>query len=247
MTHDGSEAAISPAEVSAELTAPDGVRLAFPRLSAARPAIVEPLAIVIEAAYREQLLALSPTIDASALELAAALVYAELQVLLAELERQRLEGSWRRELWDAQGQPLLALPGQRSRAKRLQISAGAGRPLTVCFGKRARTVLTPDGLETRIYAAGDGCGLVHPDSTGLRRPGFRAYCHRCRQRETARQDAAQFELIARWQGRERVLASFPDHDSPSPAWHGHCTSCGQPYVADSARITRCEDCRNRHQ
>jgi hypothetical protein len=247
MRHKSSEAAVSPAAVSAELSAHDGVRVAFPGLTAARPAIIEPLAVVMDAAYRELLLAMSPANSASAVEVAATRTYAELQALLAELEGQSLEGGWRRELWDAQAQPVFALPGQKTLAKRLQIEAAYGRPLTVCFGKRSRSVLTPAGNETRVYPFGDGCGLVHPDSTGFRRPSFRLYCNECRKHETARADAAQFELIARWQGRERVLASFPDRDGPVTAWHGKCTSCGRPYAAESARITRCERCRSGHR
>jgi hypothetical protein len=246
MAHRGSEALELAAVVSVEQTAQAGVRLAFPGLAAARPAIVPPLAEVIEAACGVQLLGRSPRLEPARLQQAAASVFAELQALLAGLVGERLEGSWRRELWDAHSQPLLALSWQRGLAKRLQLQAAAGRPLTVCFGKRARSLPLPAPHQAQVYAFGDGCGLVHPDATGLRRPSFRYYCHDCRRRESSRQAAAVSDGVARWQGRERVLA-YDANGEPVPAWYGQCSRCPNHFTSLQAQVRRCPRCQAGHR
>ena len=245
MDHEDREAAPTTAVVSVELTAQDGIRLAFPALSAARPTIVEPLALIAEAAHSELIRDRTPAASAQALEHAAAAVFSELQAYLAPLRGQRLEGSLRRELWDAHWQPVFALVSKRALAKQLQLAAADGQPLTVCFGKRARLVHTPTGPAKRVYPNGDGCGLVHPDSTGLRRPSFRIYCPTCRARETNRQQHAERDMLALWAGREPVLTTTHEGKLAS-AYYGTCR-CGNDYLTTSARVTRCERCRRAHR
>lgn len=208
MAHARSEADHRGVDVSADRSAHAGIRLSFPDLSAARPAIVAPLAQLVDAAHRELASAL-PVLSPQELVQAASVVFSEMQALLLTLRGQHLEGAWRRELWDAQWQPILALH-DGSLAKRLQLQASDGEPLTVCFGKRARSTAVAPPHQKQVYPYGDGCGLVHPDSTGLRRPSFRYYCPRCRQQETKRQAKARSDSVGDWLGFEPVL-TFDEH------------------------------------
>lgn len=186
-----------------------------------------------------------PLLPPQELAQAASLVFSEIQALLLTLRGEHLEDTWRRELWDAQWQPVLALH-DRALAKRLQLQASDGKPLTVCFGKRARTIAVPPPHHKQVYPYGDGCGLVHPDSTGLRRPSFRNYCPRCRQRETRRQTKARSDAVAQWLGLEPVLA-FDEHGQPLPAWLGSCSRCGKDFFTTDRRVRRCNDCRAGHR
>jgi hypothetical protein len=230
--------------LSAERSAQTGIRLAFPGLSAARPAVVAPLAQLVDAAHRE-LASSYAVLSRQELAQAASLVFSEIQTVLADLRGERLEGAWRRELWDAQWQPVLALV-DRALAKRLQLEASGGEPLTVCFGKRARTVAVPLPHNNQIYPYGDGCGLVHPDSVGLRRPSFRYYCPSCRQWETGRQAKARSDAVAQWQGFEPML-TFDEHGQPTPGWLGSCTRCGDDFLTTGRRVRRCDKCRSGHR
>jgi hypothetical protein len=245
VAHKASQATHVGASVSLGLSAQAGIRLAFPRLTSIRPDVVTPLAQVVEAALRELRSAL-PVLRPEELVEAASSVFVEIQAALADREGEHLEGPWRRELWDAQWQPVLALAGQRGLAKRLQLQAAAGKPLTVCFGRRARTLPLPLPHQKQVYPHGDGCGLVHPDSVGRRRPSFRYYCPTCGQQETGRQRKAHSQAVARWQGREPVL-TFDERGQPIPAWLGACSACTDDFVTTDLRVRRCHRCRAGHR
>jgi predicted RNA-binding Zn-ribbon protein involved in translation (DUF1610 family) len=244
VAHKASQAVHTDVVLSAEQRAQAGIRLAFPGLSAARPAVVAPLAQVVDAAHRELASAL-PVLSLQALGQAASLVFSEIQAVLLDVSGERLEGTWRRELWDAQWQPLLALR-DRGLAKRLQLDAADGHPLTVCFGKRARSTAVPPPHHSQVYPYGDGCGLVYPDSVGLRRPTFRYYCPQCGTSETGRQRNARSLAVAQLRGLEPVL-TFDENGQPTPAWAGSCTSCGEDFVTTDRRVSRCNRCRAAHR
>jgi hypothetical protein len=247
MSHSVSEAADRALPASAEQSAQLGAQIAFPTLSKARPALVPALAQVMDAAHREQLLNLSPALSPALLEQAVGSLFRDLQALLGEREGERLQGAWRRELWDAQGLGWLALPGNRSLAKRLQLQAApGGRPLTVCFGRRSYPVSLPAPFDKQVYPEGDGCGLVGPDSVGLRRPSFRYYCPRCRRRQSELGRKALSAAVARLQERFPILL-FDQAGRPLPGFWGRCSRCREEFVNTSAKVRRCERCRRGHR
>jgi hypothetical protein len=171
------------------------------------------------------------------------LVFQHLQAIFARHEGQQLDGAQRRELWDARAQPIFALTGEPGLAKRLQLQATAGRPLTICFGNRSRQIPL---LHTVSYQAGDGCGLVYPDSANPHAPRFPAYCPTCRQRLTHLKRKATADAIAASRGRHTVLIYNPD-GQPTQAWAGTCSRCPSEYLTTNPRIRRCEKCRKNHR
>ena len=139
---------------------------------------------------------------------------------------------------------MLALGGRglRAEAKRLQLAAAA-RPLTVCFGYRARPV---PGGRPWVSPYGDGCGLVCPDSTGLRRPSFRYYCPRCQARQSELARKARARALATRYGRFPLLA-YDAQGNPVSAWWGSCSRCTDEFVHTDPRARRCERCRRGHR
>lgn len=231
--------------LSAGQSAHSGIAIAFPQICQARPAIAEPLELLRLAALQESLGA-TPTLARERLLQCAHAVFRELQALLHEHEGTQLHGRVRREIWDAQGMALLALPGSLGELKRLQLKAGSGRPLTVCFGNRARDHLLDPPFDHIAYPEGDGCGLVHLDSPGLQRPNFHYYCPTCRTRLTTLVEQSRAEALARSQHRFLYLA-YDEHGQASPAWVGPCSSCEKEFVTSNARVQRCEHCRGQHR
>jgi hypothetical protein len=252
MIHTASEAATSPARTSAERSAPSGeqsahpgIALTFPQLCGSRPAVAEPLELLNQAAWEESL-GNTPTVASDQLLACAQVTLVELQALLADREGTKLEGALRRETWDAQGLILLALPGRLGELKRLQLEAGAGRPLTICFGRRARTVPLQPPFDRVVYPEGDGCGLIHPDSTSRRRPSFRSYCPTCKSRQTHLQQQSLRRGLRASQNRFLFLV-FDEHGTPVAAWVGPCSSCGKEFATSNARVRRCPRCRRGHR
>jgi len=246
MRHSPSEAPTTTRKPSGEQSAHSAPEIAFPTLCVRQPALVPALEVVMDAAYREQLLAQSPSHSAAEVETATLHAFGELQALFREQEGEQLEGTWRRELWDAQAQAVFALPGQRGLAKRLQLQASAGRPLTVCFGRRSRPVPLDAPFDKRVFPYGDGCGLVYPDSTGLQRPSFRYYCERCQRRKTELKRRAVAQAVATREGLHSVLV-FDETGAAVSGWSGNCRSCGDEFVTTSIRVRRCERCRRGHR
>jgi len=107
-------------------------------------------------------------------------------------------------------------PGGRRTAKVLQLkAAGDGEPLTACVGD-LRPTLLPDDLRNVLdpqgeldedelptiswNTAGNGCGAICADSTGLTRPSFRRWCLTCRGSSTARREAKVTAIAKAWSG-----------------------------------------------
>jgi hypothetical protein len=230
-------------EGSAEAVA--AIAIAFPELCRRAPAIAEPLERLRQAAW-EEFLGTLPTLNSAQLLVRAGVVFAERQAILAVHEGQRLRGALRREIWDAQELALIALPGTKKELKQVQLEVAAGRPLTICFGHRSRHTSLPSPFDRFVYPHGDGCGLVHTDSIGLRRPNFSGYCPHCRGRTTQLKDAAVVRARAASEGRFRVLV-FDDQGRPVDAWSGRCSNGGHEFLATSPQARRCERCRRAHQ
>jgi hypothetical protein len=105
-------------------------------------------------------------------------------------------------------------------AKRLQVEACGGRPLTVCYGHD-----------------GDGCGLVYADSPTARgRYPFRIYCETCRNRTRARKQAARARARALEAGLEQVIAS---DGSGRLMWSGECVDCGKTFEHTKPHVRHC--------
>jgi hypothetical protein len=245
MTHTPRKTATTRARTSAGQSAHVGIALAFPELCQQRPAIAEPLELLRQAAWQEWS-GNTPTLGSGRLLGCADRVFVELQALLHAYPGSHLPGSLRREVWDAQGLAPLALPDRLGELKRLQLAAGSGRPLTVCFGRRARKLPLQAPYDRVAYPTGDGCGLVHPDSTGLRRPNFRYRCPRCRDRLTVLAEQALTHAQAASEGRFLYLV-FDKRGQRFPAWVGPCSNCGLEFVNPKAQVRRCEVCRHGHR
>src|SRR5438309_1739428 len=123
LTEAGNKAPVASADQTALSTDPSAqpaAALAFPHLCAQRPAIAQPLELLRQASWQEWEHQI-PTLTAAQLLSSASQVFTELQTLLADHQGSRLEGALRRELKDAQGLALLALPGRLKELKLLQI------------------------------------------------------------------------------------------------------------------------------
>jgi hypothetical protein len=106
-------------------------------------------------------------------------------------------------------------------AKRLQIEAGGGAPLTVCVGRDR-----------------DGCGAVFADSTSTRGPmPFLFYCATCRGRSTRRRESND--------ARQRAYAAGLEELAPG-VWWGLCR-CGAEYASVDVRQRSCGGCRRGHR
>jgi hypothetical protein len=131
-----------------------------------------------------------------------------------------------------------ASPGGRRRAKQLQIEASAGKPLTVCIGELGvsrlpdlRIVLDPLGRleDYRIpkidwNRAGNGCGAICNDSTGLQRVSApRKWCEKCSAASSSRADRRIASIVRAWGNRE-------------------CIVCGSAFTPTRRDRWRCDDC-----
>jgi hypothetical protein len=158
--------------------------------------------------------------------------------------------------------PLLA-------AKRAQIEAGRGRPLTVCIGRFVHRL--PEGLAEEVGAYekleenrratnpeskpiesvlrlgfstyGDGCGDIIEDSRSFARPSFQAYCTGCHKRSTARMKSRIGAIRDFWL---ETSSSFVVHDErgrPVRRHRKHC-SCGLWFWTTTPQQRRCRpSCR----
>lgn len=162
------------------------------------------------------------------------------------------------ELWRVQalafGAAGARCPGGRKRAKELQLKAGHGKPLTVCVGdlmpKRLpdlRDVLDPKGEleEYRIptidwNTRGSGCGVIFPDSTGLRRPSLAIWCVACREGSTARTEA-RITSITKAVERSPSFVAWADGRRVR-VWPRTCSVCGAPFKTSRANRWRCDPC-----
>jgi hypothetical protein len=162
------------------------------------------------------------------------------------------------ELWTLQQLAVEAVaavcPGARRTAKSLQIKAAVGEPLTVCVGEFAperlpdlRNVLDPSGefeeykIPTIAWnTRGSGCGVICPDSTGIRRPAFRRWCESCASKSTWRQQARLAVIEGNWKGSPSSL-TWSD-GRRIRVWPRNCSSCGKQFRSTEAQRRRCYDC-----
>src|SRR5215213_173735 len=107
-----------------------------------------------------------------------------------------------------------------SEAKRAQIEASGGRPLTFCFGRICRVPPLKQLVGAEIVW-GDGCGIVVPDSTESRRgPIFARYCSACGESKQRRHETVIARLAATvWSGRMRVTGG----------WRVTCSGCSERF------------------
>jgi hypothetical protein len=122
-------------------------------------------------------------------------------------------------------------------AKRAQLEAAGGQPLTVCFGrdKHRRIPEMVDG-EIAWGFFGDGCGVVFADSVTDSRPVFARYCYVCREKSESRRRS---EIVARtaaaaWDGRVAVAGG----------WRLNCRGCGERFFSDTPQRYRCDNCQH---
>jgi hypothetical protein len=139
----------------------------------------------------------------------------------------------RRDVW-------LALESARdpflmSVAKRLQVEATGGRPLTVCFGRRVRRIPGMKqfvGTDLAHTPYGDGCGVVFADSTKR----FCSYCPDCRRKPGGRLAADVLRrtvgLVAK--GRFPVVGG----------WRVTCSGCGVTFSTTTPQRSRCDSCQH---
>jgi hypothetical protein len=119
-------------------------------------------------------------------------------------------------------------------AKRLQIEATGGRPLTVCFGRRMRRVhemkqfVDTDVAHTPF---GDGCGAIFVDSVSR----FSRYCPACRKKPGGRLHA---EVLA------RCIAASEGRFLLHGGWRLACSGCGERFSAPTPQRRRCNNCRH---
>jgi hypothetical protein len=122
-------------------------------------------------------------------------------------------------------------------AKRAQIEAAGGRPLTVCFGRdHHRRIPEMVAAEIAWGFFGDGCGVVFSDSVTDSRPVFARYCSVCREKPETRRRS---EIVARtaaavWDGRVSVAGG----------WRLSCRGCGERFFSDTPQRRRCDNCQH---
>ena len=152
-------------------------------------------------------------------------------------------------------------PGGRRTAKLLQLkAAGDGEPLTVCVGDLRptrlpddlRNVLDPQGefdeyeLPTISWnTAGNGCGAICADGTGLTRPSFRRWCVTCSGSSTARREAKETAIAKAWSGEPSGITWM--NGRRIRIWPRSCSVCGQFFKTDRANKYRCDPCRAGHR
>jgi rRNA maturation endonuclease Nob1 len=184
-----------------------------------------------------------PAVTDAAVDIAAKTVFAAIQEALAHEagEGAVLTPQDRRNVWEGLEQAWAAIAEARGpqAAKRVQREAVGGRPLTVCFGQRARRI------NGRIHFAtyGDGCGRVFVDDS----PSRRRYCPSCQKKPGGR---LKREAIARAQagaeGRCR-LVRWDAEGNRVEVWRLSCSSCGERFDTLEPRVRRCDRCRRGHR
>jgi len=175
--------------------------------------------------------------------------FREIQAALSELgEENVLPRQMRRDVWEALEQARENV--STVEAKRLQLDATSGHPLTVCFGRRVRRIPrriseSGPGETLALLAYGDGCGVVFVDSE--RR--FARYCPKCREKpgrrfrdELVRRRAAADEGRIRVRQSWLIAASKPE--SEIAGWKLSCTGCGERFFAPTPQRRRCDRCRH---
>jgi hypothetical protein len=170
---------------------------------------------------------------------AASLLFEAAHEILVRFEGQQLVAHWRHDLVPVERYAKGALLSHMALAemKAVQGSATAGRPLTICDGKRYRRVRPPHwfaGVPTRSSSHGDGCGVVFPDSC---RRASKIYCDRCSADDSNRQRTMEAEARAYAAGRRKVLVD------ETPVWEGRCACCGGYFTNARPDTARCEECR----
>lgn len=174
--------------------------------------------------------------------------FRETHGLLAGLgEGRRVGRSERRQVWEALEDIRDKLSSRE--AKKAQLEATNGRPLTICFGTRRRRRLPelavlwraqrddPDEEVTIIDWGlyGDGCGVIFRDSVTQSRPVFARYCKVCRDfSEPRRREDVLRRVAALWDGRLPVVGG----------WRLTCTGCGERFFSPTSQRRRCDRCRH---
>jgi hypothetical protein len=121
-------------------------------------------------------------------------------------------------------------------AKRAQLEASAGRPLTFCFGRICRVPELKQLVDAKIVW-GDGCGVVFADSVTSSRPVFRRYCSACgksKGRQRRREDIIDRVSAMVWSERLPALGG----------WRVTCSNCGERFFARTPQRRRCDNCRH---
>jgi hypothetical protein len=164
--------------------------------------------------------------------------FAAIHEMLTELgEGFVLSRVLRRNAWDALELARDALGPVE--AKRAQIEATKGRPLTVCFGCRRHRQISElrqfVDAEIAWGTFGDGCGRIFADSVTDSRPVFARYCPVCREKSEARR---RVEILA------RAIAASEGRFLLHGGWRLTCKGCGERFSTASARRRRCDNCRH---
>jgi hypothetical protein len=159
--------------------------------------------------------------------------FAAIHKALAEVgEKTVLPRNARRQVWDELERA--REPVSSAEAKRLQIEASDGRPLTVCFGRRMRRIpelkqfVDTDVAHTPF---GDGRGAIFTDSLNR----FSRYCPDCRKKPGGRLRA---EILS------RCIAACEGRFFTHGGWRLTCRGCGERFVATVPQQRRCDRCRH---
>jgi hypothetical protein len=159
------------------------------------------------------------------------------EMLTAIGEGNALPRALRLKTWEAL--ELARDPLGSVEAKRAQIEASGGRPLTFCFGRRRHRRITELRLLIDAEIAwgflGDGCGAVFADSVTDSRPVFARYCQVCREKSEPRR---RTEILA------RATATREGRFAVSGGWRLTCSGCGERFFATTPQRRRCDHCRH---
>jgi hypothetical protein len=245
--------------------------LCYRKAPAGEKALILDALLACEAAVNQRLRGQSADLTQSQLDNAARTVLAYVQAGFRYLEavnapQHRGTREVLTKLWRAQDVVAKAM-GAPLKAKRSQIEAGRGRPLTVCIGRFARRL--PSKLEDEIEAGrrlndhhrkinpqhqdedyqvlrwdfftyGDGCGQIIEDSISEARPSFAAYCTRCRKRTSARQEARLTQIRGAWNEADPVFPQTVfESEGPAVVFLKRCRACGELFRTTIAQQRVC--------
>jgi hypothetical protein len=242
-----------------------------------KPLILDAL-VACEAAVNRRALGRFAELNQRQLDNAALWVFAYVQasfryIETANLPQYRGTREVLAKLWQAQDIAAKAMGGPL-RAKRSQIAAGRGKPLTVCIGRFARRL--PSNLEGEIEAGrrlndhhrkinpehkdddyqvlrwdfftyGDGCGRIIEDSISQARPSFAAYCAACRKQTSARRETRLTQIRGAWNEKDPVFSQTVfGSDGPIAVYLKRCRVCGELFRTTIAQQRVCRrGCRRR--
>lgn len=160
--------------------------------------------------------------------------FAKVEAVLAAVgEGAHVPRAQRIRIWHE----MMDLIGERAQlstleAKRAQLEAAGGRPLTFCFGQICRVPELKSLVDAEIVW-GDGCGVVFVDSVTTSRPVFARYCKACRKGKRKRRRALIDRLTATvWD--ERVEVAY--------GWRITCRGCRERFFSPTAQRRRCDRC-----